>query len=125
MGESLLAIAGLALVSWLVNVLLSLKRKRIQSYIAPESVEYIITIWRGRSLSASPREIEAGPVLTPRKVTVEYSISILADSDEELGTVQAENIAKANEDFQRRFASFLEEFEADMGAVQILPEEDE
>ena len=119
MSEAILLIVGLALLSLLANLLLASKGRGVaEQEVGHHPVDHIITVWKERAGPAhQPQAGSSGPA--PQKITVEYSAEIHADSKEKLASSQADTVAAASEDFQRRFAPLLGDQQANSGAVRI------
>ena len=117
MNEAVLVIAALAILSLLANMLPNSPKSVDENEIG-QPVEHIITAWR--ETEGSPSPVANSPEPVPRRITVEYGVAIQADSAERLSALLTESVAAANEDFQRQFASFLED-EAGSGVVRIEP----
>ena len=118
--EAILLVVGLALLSVLANLLLASRgRGRAEPEVSHHHpVDHIITIWKecdGPARQPAPDNSE----LAPRKITVEYSVAIGADSEEKLASSQADSVASANEDFQQQFAPLLKDQQASCGVVRI------
>ena len=119
MNEAILLIVGLALLSLLANLLLASKgRGRAEQEVSHHPSDHIITVWKECDGPAhEPAADNAG--LVPRKITVEYSVAIDADSEEKLASAQAHSVAAANEAFQQQFAPLLKDQQASSGVVRI------
>ena len=111
MGEAVLVIAGLAILSLFANML-SREKSGAENDIG-QPIEHTITVWGEREPAAR------SPEPAPQRITVEYSVTIDADSAEMLAVLQHESVAAANEDFRRRFARFLHGHEIGSGVVRI------
>lgn len=88
-------------------------------------VEHIVTIWKEFNGSGPQPTPAPAPGLVPRKITVEYSVAIHADSGEKLASSQADRVAEANEDIQSRFAPIFKDQQAGSGVVRIEVSGDE
>ena len=106
MSEAIALIVGLALLSLFANLLSASKGSGNVEQDVAQPIEHIVTIWKERDGSAPP-PVADSPKLAPRRVSVEYSVTIDADSAEQLTSRQAESVAAANEEFRRQFGPFL------------------
>ena len=117
MGEAVLVIAGLAILSLFANML-SREKSGAENDIG-QPIEHTITVWGERERPPSQQPAARSPEPAPQRITVEYSVTIDADSEEMLAVLQHESVAAANEDFRRRFARFLHGHEIGSGVVRI------
>ena len=115
--EAVWAVAGLAVLSCLAS-LASIRKVTVDEHLGGP-LEHRVTVWRVLAPAGDATE------LVPRKITVEYEVSLSADSEEDLAALQAAHARDANADFARRFAPYLGDGAAGAGAVRIELDEEE
>ena len=123
MAEIIAAVAGLAAVSWFLSARSLWKKRLIADNQFSQPIEHTVTLWK----VGGERDPDSPPTcneLRPKRITVEYSVMLDAESAEMLSALQNENVEKAAADFHGRFASFLDD-DAGMGAVRIEAEDDQ